>query len=217
MQVNQSIQTPLGINVFGSAIIRVSPDVATLHFSVSHTADHPQEAFRVTREVAHKVRAYLANVNVDEVSTSRINLEEDYRYVGNERRFVGYEAIVQFNVLLKALDRLEEIITGLVDVGVNRILNVEYATTDLKSIRAEARRRAVRAAREKAKVYCEESDVALGRVLHLEDVNPDRLQRYESHSVRETTIDDEGSITAFDPGSIVVNGAVMMTFEIIHP
>lgn len=217
MQVTQSIQKPLGINVFGSAIIRVSPNIATLNFSVGHVADHPRESFRVTRENAQRVREFLSNARVDEVSASRISLEAAYQYTGGENRFLGYRATVQFNVLLKRLDDIEAIITGLVDAGTNRISGISYETTELKSLRAEARRRAVRAAREKAQLYCDEANVILGPIVHLEDVNPDQLRGHESHAMREAVIDDEGPARAFDPGSIVVNGAVMVTFEIAQP
>lgn len=217
MQVTQTIHTPLGINVFGSAIIRVSPNIVMLSFSVSHVADHPQKAFQTTRDSVQQVRAYLAKARVDEVSASRISLDEAYQFSGGEQRFLGYKATVQFNVLLKALDALEDIISGLVDAGANRISGISYQTTELKSVRAKARRLAVQAAREKAEIYCEEANVRLGRVIHLEDVNPDYLRGYEGHQVREITIDDEGPLKAFDPGSIVVKGAVMVTFEIGQP
>jgi uncharacterized protein YggE len=217
MQISQSIHSPLGITVFGSSLIRVSPDIATLNFSVSHLADHPKDAFRLTHERVQAVRNYLSQTQVEEVSTSRIALEESYRNVKGEYKFVGYEAQVQFNVLLKTLDRIKEILVGIIDAGVNKLTDVRYGTTQLRTLRAEARRQAVGAAREKAQIYSEEADVPLGRVLHLEDINPDRLNSLEGLHGRHTEkpMDDEGPLKAFDPGSIVVSGAVMMTFEII--
>ena len=46
MYVTQSVQRPFGINVFGSSIVRVEPDVASLKFSVSRLKQHPKDAFR---------------------------------------------------------------------------------------------------------------------------------------------------------------------------
>jgi uncharacterized protein len=218
MQVMQSIQTPLGTNVFGSATMRISPNVASLTFSVENVADHPRDAFRITREGAQRVRAYLSEADIAEFGTSHIQLNEAIAFVDGHNKFLGYRATLGFNVLITALNRLEEILSGLVDAGANRISGVSYQTTELKDIRAEARRRAVKAAREKAELYCDEAGVTLGKVIHLEDINPDVLRQFAGHhTVRETPIDDEGPVEAYDPGSIIVQAAVMVTFESSTP
>jgi uncharacterized protein YggE len=215
MQVTQSIQTPLGINVFGSATMRISPNVVSLSFSVENVADHPRDAFRITHESAQQVRAYLSEANIAELGVSHIQLNEAIDYVNGQTKFLGYRATLDFNVLIMALNQLEEILSGLVDAGINRISGVSYQTTELKEIRAEARRRAVKAAHDKAQLYCNEAGVALGKVIHLEDINPDVLSQFAGHhTVRETPIDDEGPVEAYDPGSIIVKAAVMVTFEI---
>lgn len=214
MNVTQSVQRPFGINVFGSSIVRVEPDVASLKFTVSRLKQHPKEAFQDAREGAQGVRAYLARAEVGDVGSSRITLSQSFRYTGGEHRFVGYTAKVSFHVLLYDLDRMEGILSGVIDAGANEIDRVDFQTRQLKEIRKEARQRAVEAAREKAEIYCQTAGVALGPVIHIEDLNPDQLQGREGHVIRETQPDDEGPLRAFDPGSIVVGAAVMVAFEI---
>ena len=214
MNVVQTIHNPLGINVFGSTLIRVEPDIASLNFAVSHLAQHPDEAFREARTMAQKVRSYLDQAHIPDVGSSHISLHEERRYTNGEPRFVGYSAKVAFNVLLHDLNRVEEVLSGIVDAGVNEISAVEFQTSRLKEIRAEARQRAVGAAHEKAKIYCESALVKLGKVLHIEDVNPDQLRGFEGHVHYEVAPDDEGPLQAIDPGSIVVRAAVMISFAI---
>jgi hypothetical protein len=103
MYVNQSIHQPFGISVFGSSIIRVEPDVVSLNFSVSRLEQQPKDSFQKAREGTQQVRAYLAQAKVEEVGFSRINLSQEFRYVGNENRFAGYRARVSFHVLLREL------------------------------------------------------------------------------------------------------------------
>jgi uncharacterized protein YggE len=55
----QLIQNPFGINVFGSSLIRVEPDIASLNFAVSRTQKHPKDAFKEAREASQSVRRYL--------------------------------------------------------------------------------------------------------------------------------------------------------------
>jgi uncharacterized protein YggE len=216
--IQQAIQHPLGINVFGSAILRVSPDIVSITFAVGNTAQHPRDAFQTTRERVRRVRAYLNEAPIEDASTSRIVLTEKHQFISGGQKFLGFEASVGFNILVTELDRVEDIIAGLVDAGVNKISDVAYQTTQLKSFRAKARQRAVQAAIEKAEVYCQEAGVSLGPLRHLEDINPQTLRGHEGHGrIREDQIDDEGPIQAFDPGSITVKGAVMMAFEIVNP
>jgi uncharacterized protein YggE len=214
MQSHQSIQHPFGITVFGSAIIRVEPDVASLTLGVTNLKPRPRDAFNETRAGAAKVRKYLAQAGIEEVATSRISLAQTQRYTGGENRFVGYAARLSFNILLRDLDRVEEILTGAVDAGTNEVSAVEFQASRLKKMRVKARQQAVAAAREKAEIYCEAAGVKLGAVLHIEDQNPDRLRGSEGHVIREAQIDDEGPLRTFDPGSIVIGAAVQVAFRI---
>jgi uncharacterized protein len=214
MTLPQAIPHPFGVTVFGSSIVRSAPDIASLTFAVSRLAQHPKDAFHDARTGAQAVRNYLVHANMTEVGSSRINLSQSFRYIGGEQRFEGYLAKVSFHVLLRDLDRLEEVTAGVVDAGANEVHGLEFQTSYLKEIRAEARQRAVVAAREKAELYCTAAGVRLGRVIHIEDVNPDSLRGREGHVVHETQPDDEGTLGAFDPGSIVVGAAVLVAFEI---
>ena len=211
----QSIERPFGINVFGSSIARIEPDIASLKFAVARLADHPKDAFREAREGAQSVRAALVQLGISDVGSSRVTLSQTFRYTGNEQRFVGYTARVAFHVLLRDLESMEAVLSGVVDAGANEIDSVQLQTSRLKEVRAEARQRALEAAREKAVIYCQSAGVTLGPVVHIEDLNPDMLEMARSgHKMRETQPDEEEPLTAFDPGSIVVAAAVMVAFEI---
>ena len=161
-----------GIRVFGSAVLRVEPDVASLQFTVARQAKQPKDAFRETHQAVKGVRAYLSQAGVGDVASSRITLSRTFEYVNQRQQPTGYSANVSFNVVLSDLDRMEEVLAGVVDAGVTEIGSVEFRTARLKEFRAEAHRRAVAAAREKAAIYCQAAGVSLGAVVSLEDVNP---------------------------------------------
>ena len=205
-----------GIRVFGSAVLRVEPDVASLQFTVARQAKQPKDAFRETHQAVKGVRAYLSQAGVGDVASSRITLSRTFEYVNQRQQPTGYSANVSFNVVLSDLDRMEEVLAGVVDAGVTEIGSAEFRTTRLKEFRAEARRRAVAAAREKAAIYCQAAGVSLGAVVSLEDVNPAVLRGSgESHTSSEVSSDDAGPGRALAPGSIVVGAAVLVVFEVL--
>jgi uncharacterized protein YggE len=205
-----------GVKVFGSAILRVEPDVASLQFAVSRQAKQPRDAFHQTHQAVRGVRTYLAQAGAGDVAASRITLSRTYEHSSGRQQPTGYAARVGFNILLSDLDRMEEILIGVVDAGANEIGYVDFQTTRLREHRAEARRRAVAAARDKAENYCRAAGVALGEVLSLEDVSPDVLRGSgEGHTSREAPSDDSDAGRALAPESIVVGAAVSMVYAIV--
>ncbi len=212
----QYIERPFGISVFGSSVMRIEPDIASLEFAVTRLAEHPRDAFREAHDGAQSVQAALSRLKVGDVGSSRVTLSQTYAGYGNDRRFIGYTAEVAFRVLLHDLELLEAVLSSVVDAGANEVKSVRLQTTRLKEIRAQVRQRALEAAREKAINYCNAANVSLGPVIHIEDLNPD-LPSDElrgGHVTAEAQPDDEEPPKAFDPGSIPVTAAVMLAFEI---
>jgi hypothetical protein len=210
MYQEQLIQNPFGITVFGSSLIKVEPDIVSLSFAVSRIHQHPKDAFQDVRSSSQSVRKCLEQAKVDEVNTSRVSISQTFRYISGEQKFLGYTAKVAFNVLLRKLDQMEDLLSGIVDAGANEIESVEFQTTKLKELRADARRQAIGAAREKAENYCNAAGVTLGKVIHIEDVNPDNLRGRESHA--EMGIASQ--LQAFDPGNITIGAAVIVAFKL---
>jgi uncharacterized protein YggE len=214
MDVSQAIKSPVGVSAFGSALLRVAPDMVSLKFSATRLQKTPAAAFKETRAAAQMVRQFLSNHGVNDVQASRITLAQQWNYSGGVRRMEGYSAKASFNVLLDDLDQLEAILAGVVDAGANEVDEVVFQSRQLKDYRARARRQAAVAAREKAEIYAAALGKGVGEVLHIEDVNPDYLRGQEGHVVREPEPDDEGPAKAFDPGSISVGAAVVVVFAL---
>jgi uncharacterized protein YggE len=220
MHIQQSIQRPTGANVFGSFVIRVAPDFALLHLSVNRLADSPSEAFRMAREAAVAVRGFLRDEGLADadVQASRITLTTVHKHVAGTAELVGHRASVEFCVSLSELDRLEPLLVGMVEHGADNVRAVTFQTRRLRELRAQARAKAVEAARSKAEVYCQAASVTLGKVIHIEDVNPDQTNRRGyGHAVDQDLAepDENAEAGAYDPGAIRVAAAVMVGFGLL--
>lgn len=216
MSVTQSIQRPLGINVFGSFVLRVEPDTAVVRFTVSRTEPEPAAAFAATREALGQVRSALGDAKIPaaDVQSSYVRLADAYEHREQRRVKAGYTASGGLSVRIADLPRFDEIVASVVAAGANGIESTEFVTSHLGEHRAEARRGAFAAARAKAKLYAEEAGVRLGEVLHVEDVNPSSRRGAESHGADADFGGDDASSLAAAPGSILVRGAVTVTFAI---
>jgi len=181
---------------------------------VSRVEQKPADAFAKAKRGAQAVAIFLRRSEIADFGASRVSLSQDFRHSAEETRFVGYKAKMSYGLLLRDLDRLEEILAGLVDAGANELTSVEFQTSRLKELRAQARRMAVEGARDKAIIYCETAGVLLGNVLHIEDVNPNVLQgRGEGHMRWEPLVDNDTMCKhSLDAGAIDIGAAVLVGF-----
>jgi len=204
-----------GVRAFGSTVIRVAPDIATILVAVSCVEQQPEPAFAAARKAAQAVGAYLQGSGMQDYGSSLIRLSQNLRSTNQEQEFAGYVARIGFNVVLRNMDQVEETIGGLIGAGANELLSVTFQTSRLREVRADARRRAIAAAREKAELYCAAAGVTAGDVLAIEDANPEFVTGQQGmHVHREPVIDDTGDVKAMDPAAIPVGAAVHVLYAL---
>jgi len=214
-----AITHPFGVSVFGSALVKVSPDSATIRAAITRLEEKPSEAFAKARKAAQSVTAFLRSAQVKEFGLSRISLAQEFRFSNNERRPIGYVARIGLNVILSQIDHTEEIVSGLVDAGANEVTAIEFHTVKLKELRARARELAIHAARDKAEIYASAGKISLGEIIHIEDVDPNILrQEFHAGAARGTTqqelADTEPEQNSLDPSAIQVGAAVVVAYRI---
>jgi uncharacterized protein YggE len=215
----QAIETPFGVTVFGSTVLRTEPDLAEVELGVGRIDQTAEHAFESTRRGVAAVRESLraSGLPDESVEVARVVLESAYDGYGADRKFLGYKAFVRFRLVLTALDELETMLSAAVAAGANDVQHVTYQSSRLRELRAEARRNAVLAARAKAEVYCEAAGVRLGNVVHIEDRNPEmvfhgmhgegnRLEEYEDESVMPGVLAS---------GTLVITAAVTVGFDLM--
>lgn len=201
---SQSIHRPAGINVYGSYLVRVDPDFATLDFSVNATEATARSAFAKAREAAAAVRSFIGSADIPDadVRTSQMSLQQAFEYQAGQQRAIGFTASIGFQVILEALDRVELLLAGVVEAGANRVDRVAFRTSRMREVRADARREAFARARAKAEIFAAAAGVKLGHVLHVEDVNADEGERRHHAYAPDQNLSDEESVRApTNPGS----------------
>ena len=206
------------VKVFGSAVVKVPPDVADITANVSRLEQRPEVAFATARKGAHAVSTHLNALGLAEVGTSTVTLSQEWTFGGGERKPVGYRAKIGFHIVLRDTSRVDEVLTGVIGAGANELVAVRFQTSRLADVRADARRQAVVAARAKAELYANATGSGVGQVLAVEDVSPDSVGgRGESHmrsagSVGEVAEPED--FRAIDPAAVTVTAAVTIVYEL---
>jgi uncharacterized protein len=216
-----TIKQPFGISVFGSALIKTSPDIVSIQASVNRTEEKPDAAFSKARKAARAVTDFLRHSGIDDFGMSRMTLGPEFEFSAGKKRFVGYTAKISFRVVLKVLDKAEEIVSGLVDAGASEIGSMEFQTSVLKDVRAKARQLAIAAAQEKARVYASAAGVSVGEVIHIQDVSPQILQQRTGMAMNQFHVefqkhafDSDVERQVLDPGALDVGAVVLVGFRL---
>src|SRR5215469_7971733 len=136
----QAIETPFGVTVFGSTVLRTEPDLAEVELGVGRIDQTAAKAFDLTRQGVAAVRESLraSGLPDESVEVARVTLESVYDGYGPDRKFLGYLASVRFRFVITALDELEAMLSAAVAAGANDVKRVTYQSSRLRELRAEA-------------------------------------------------------------------------------
>lgn len=212
----QMVERPWGVAAYGAASVKAAPDMVRARFKVIRLEQNPTKAFAAASGAVHAVREALRSHQIPDsaVERSRLDLRSAWSNYGPDRKFLGYQCEASFALLSGNLDDVQPLLVDLVAAGANEIEAVEFDVTAKPDLRAQARRQAVAAARNKAELYAEAAGVRLGAVIHIDDVDPEggtiHAFRGRSAAAGETLPED------LAPGHVVITAAVILGFSIAH-
>lgn len=164
---------PALISVTGSGEATVAPDLAVITVGVTVQAGTAAEAMSQNsarqRQVIDALNA--RGITGRDIQTSNLSLSavQDYSREGQPPVITGYQAGNMVTIRVRDLPQLGPVLDALVAAGANEIQGISFQRDDATGTEAEARRRAVDNARERAEVIAEAAGQRLGRLVALSD------------------------------------------------
>lgn len=218
-QAQQQTLPPL-INVSGIGEVRVQPDQVVLSMGIEIRGATLENARKEVDASASSIIAYLKKEGVDakDIQTSYVTVRPIFE--GNsfgKTRPDFYMAQKTMTVLIKKLDKFDELSTGLYAAGANRIDGISFQTSALEKHKAEAQKRAVQNAKQKAESLTSQLDSKLGKVYSIQEITgSDRPRPYQAKMMQqEMVVMDGGEGPTIAGGEMVITSRVDVSF-IIH-
>lgn len=172
----QQAQPSPRISVVGEGEVSVAPDMAILNLSVLREAETAREAVAASSEAMKQVLSALKAAGIAErdLQTSGLNIQPRYTQPGQQARpqapkISGYAASNSLTVRVRDLSAVGAILDKVISLGVNQGGDISFVNDDPKPSLAEARKRAVTDAMERARTLAEAANVKLGRILSIEE------------------------------------------------
>lgn len=218
----QETPTTPRIVVSGQGEAAIAPDMAWLNLSVMREADTARAALDDANEAVAGVIAALKQAGIEErdLQTSGLSINPRYVYPQNNDgsqppRIVGYQVTNSLSVRVRDLARLGEVIDRAVTLGVNQGGGITFDNDDPSEAVAQARRRAVAEAREKAETLAEAAGVTLGRVIEISESAPMQPPMPLAKAMRMEAAPDAS--VPIEAGENTYRVQVGVTYEIGQP
>ena len=140
------------ISVDGDAVMYVKPDRIVINLGIETWDVKVNVAKGKNNQILKKAIAVMMESGVPEkeIQTDHLSIEPRWRSEYRHEDFIGYFIYNSITVTLTDPAKVEEIITKILQAGVNHIYGIDYQSTQLKKYREQVRELALRAAKEKA-------------------------------------------------------------------
>ncbi|GGG27632.1 SIMPL domain-containing protein [Pontibacter amylolyticus] len=212
----QQVLPPL-ISVNGIGEVKLEPNEVVITLGVETREKTLDQARKQTDKQAAAIIAYLRKQGVDakDIQTSFVNLQPIY--AGNEfgkAQPEFYLAQKTMTIVIKKINKFDELLSGLYDNGVNRIDNIYFKVSDIEKHRAEARKKAVADAKQKANALTAELGVKVGKVYSINEHTSNGSPRmgYAKMSMDMEMAQSGGPSIA--GGEVIVTSNVSVSFVI---
>lgn len=214
-QAQQQILPPL-VNVTGVGEVRVQPDQVLLTTGVEVREATLEKARRQVDARSSAVIAYLKKQGVDpkDIQTSFMTVQPIYE--GNSFGKTTpdfYVAQKTMTVLIKNLDKFDNLTIGLYNTGINRIDGISFQVSDVEKYKAEARKKAVLQAKQKAETLTSQLGSRLGRVYSIQEISNDGSPRpYQMKMMAESDAMGNSDGPSLAGGTLTISSRVDVSF-----
>src|SRR3989338_2739583 len=173
------------ITLSGHGEVSAVPDVASIYFTITKEAKTSKQALDGVAEIEKKALDFLRSKSIADKDIKTENASSypkyEYRYEDSldnlappsvyprpgKNVLVGYEASESITVKIRNADDAGAIVQGLGGVGASNLSGPNFTIDKDKEdvLKAEARKKAIDDAKEKAKILAKDLGVRLGKVV----------------------------------------------------
>ena len=217
------------VNVTGEAEVRVVPNEVVLILGIETHDNQLAVAKSQNDSIVKRVLSLATKFGIapEQVQTDYIGVVPKYPSGCYELcdpiGFVVHKSVV---ITLRDLTRFEDLLTSVLNAGVNYVQGIDFRTTELRKYRDEARALAIRAAQEKAAALARELGQKAGRPQTIQEQQSSWWSgygawwgsRWGSVMTQNTVQEYQGASLGVDssvaPGQISVRASVAVSFEL---
>jgi uncharacterized protein YggE len=151
------------ITVNGEAVVMVQPDQIVINFGIETWDKDIMVAKQKNNEIMKRAMTVIKESGIldKDIQTDYLSVEPRYNDNYEKKDLIGYFIRNTFVVTMSDPEKVEDLVTAVLQSGVNYIHGINFQSTEFKKYREQARELALNAAKEKA----EKMAGALGQLI----------------------------------------------------
>jgi len=208
---------PARISVGAEAELSAAPDIAYATVGVRTSDPSLERASAANNERMRAVTEALHELEIAERDLRTTGYSVSFREARNQRPRQGdddespgaYHVSNNLRVTVRELDRLGAVLGTALEVGANQVSSVYFGLADREALAAEARREAMRNARQKAEELAEVEGLRLGRVLYIAEHDRNMARPM----LRSADVSPEA--VPISPGELTYSVQVSVSYELL--
>ncbi len=156
------------VDVTGEGIVKIIPDEVTINVQVENTGQSPKELKQKNDRLINDVLLFIKSmgVNDSDVKTQYIRLNKNYDYQTKTYHYIANQSI---SIKLIDLSKYENLMNGLLESGINRIVGISFSTSKEKELKSQARIKAMQDAKMKAEEYAAVLNQSIGKAISISE------------------------------------------------
>lgn len=223
---SRSVVPERTFSVFGEGKAAAVPDIAQISIGVlTEGGKNLAELQKENSDKINRVIVFLKGEGIDkkDIKTEYYNISPRYQYFscppvpfGAEvvrscppSEIIGYSISQSVLVKVRNLDKVGNVIAGVVDNGANTVSGPNFTIDDPIALENQAREEAIKQAREKAKAMARAGGFRLGKLISIQEGFISPFPVYSRVEVK-----DSGSAPTVEPGSQEIQVNITLVYEI---
>jgi uncharacterized protein len=168
------VSTANTVTFTGEGKVLAKPDVAIVDFSIVTEAKDSKMAQDQNSVKSKTVTDFLKKQGIEDkdIKTSGYNIypQYDYSQISSKKpNVVGYTVNQTTQVKIRNLENVSKVLDGVVTAGVNQVNNLQFTIDEPEKLKAEARTKAIAAAKAKADELKGQIGLKLGRIVNFSE------------------------------------------------
>lgn len=159
------------ISTSGDAEVRVAPDEVIINVGVE-TVNRGLRLAKDANEAAIQRALAVARrygVPAERIQTNYVEVEPRYHSSDTSIDLLAYFVRRSMTVRLRDIKQFDDLLTDLLDAGINHVNGIEWRTTELRKYRDQARSMAIKAAQEKAEALAKDIGRTVGKAISVSE------------------------------------------------
>ena len=221
--INQGEHT---ISFTAEGKIFAKPDIAEITFYVINQGEKAETVQKENNEKMQEAVVFVKSQGIDEddIRTIQYNLSPEYDYTWCKKpgeeiypscapKIISYKLSQGVEVRIRDFDKIDTIVGGLSEKGVNEISSLSFVIDDTENYKNEARILALGKVEKRAKLLAQKSSIKLGKIIDISEGQG--VYPIYRTSKAEAMLDSSQEVIApIEPGTQEITVTLTVTYKL---